>query len=129
MKKFKLTFIPRCSVTLLVGLSLLDVCLAISEKLNFGVLLKSGLFADAAAVDWNENVEDVFAVVVAVVANWNPVEDVLPKPGNENPLLVLVDSAFVNENLIFSLELNGISSAGVVDAVWRAKKKEQIINY
>jgi hypothetical protein len=66
IKKFKLIFIPRCSVPLLVGLSSLDVCLAKSEKLNFGELPKSGLFADAAAVAPNENVEDVFVVVVVV---------------------------------------------------------------
>ncbi len=183
---------------MLVGLSLLDVCLAMSEKLNFGTLLKNGLFADAAAVDWNENIEDAFAVVVAGVENRNPVEDVvvaviLPKLGNENPLLVLVDgfndapspnigvfvsfndvelrkidvlevslkfpkidgllshcdvifevddgdstdvevcfcnwdwdfSRFVNENLIFSLELNGNFDAGAVDSIWGAKTKNK----
>ncbi len=50
---------------LLVDLSLLVVCLAKSEKLNFGVLPKSGLLSDAAVVP-NENVDDVVPVVVAV---------------------------------------------------------------
>jgi hypothetical protein len=50
---------------LLVGLSLLPGCLAMSEKLNFGELPKSGLFAAAAAIP-NENVEDVLAALVVV---------------------------------------------------------------
>ncbi len=142
--------------------------------------------------------------VAAGVENWNPVEGVLavvvlPKPGNVNPPLVLVDdfndapppnieplplfngvelpkidvpelplkfpkidgllsycdvafevddgdstdvfssfdveicfcncgwdfSAFVNENLRFSLALNGVFGAGAVGGVWGAKEKNK----
>ncbi len=97
----KSIFLPRCSVPLLVGLSLLVVCFAKSEKLNFGEFPKSGL--SPAAVDPNVNVDDddVLAAVVEVVVadgveNWNPTEGVavdvvLPKPGKENPPLVPLD--------------------------------------
>lgn len=81
---------------MLVGLSLLGVCLAMSEKLNLGALPNNGWPPGPP----NENVDDVFVVVVGAVdvapgvENWNPPEGVgvpvgLPKPGKENPLLLL----------------------------------------
>ncbi len=199
-------FIPRCSVPLLIGLSLFDVCFAMSEKLNLGALPNNGWFPGAP----NENVDDVFVFVVAAVdvavgvENWNPVEGVvtpvvLPKPGKENPPLLLlagfiaalppniepfelpmgvvlpkidvpepplklpkmdgllsycdvalgagdgdsVDdfssldvcfcicgwdfSEFVNENFIFSLELNGVFGPDPVDGVCGAKNNQSLI--
>ncbi len=157
-KQFRFIVIPRCPVPLLVGLSSFvdDDCLAKSEKLNLAALANTGLFAapnenvgfvSAAAVvvavnvaaDPNENVGFVSAAVVVVddpagVENWNPavgVAAVLPKPGKENPPLVLFDdfNAALLPNTEVLVLFNGVELPKIDEVPLTFAKIDGLLSY